>query len=174
MYLGEFFMKKLSLFIAGFVGITFMLTGVAATTNNIGIVNFQKIMQTMPAMQAARTKIQKQFAPTQAKITAQQKKLENTMKQYKRNSVVMQKKDLQKTQKQILSARTNLTKMMQAYQQKMFTAQQLTVKKLIGKVKSAVAKVAKQKNMKVVIMQAAAAYSDPSLDITTPVQKLLK
>jgi outer membrane protein len=161
-------MKKLSLILIAFVGISFAIAGYAAKDEH-GIVDLQLVMQKAPMVAKAKDALQQQFAPDQKKLAAQQKQIKDLMDKLHRDDSIMKAADKKKLQDQASTLQQAYMKDAQAYQQKIMKAQQDTMQQVIGKIGDVVATIAKKKQLSVVLPKSAVLYADQDLYITDDV-----
>lgn len=144
-----------------------------ADAAKIGVVDLQKIMQTSSQMKDIQQKLEKEFKPRRDKLVAMEASLKADMEKFKRDSAVMsatQKKDLEK---KIISMQQQFERDGQQYQQELSTANNEAMEGLYSKVRSAIAKVAKDEKYDLIVQKDAAPFSADTLDVTDKVVKAI-
>lgn len=144
-----------------------------ADAAKIGVVDLQKIMQTSSQMKEIQQKLEKEFKPRRDKLIAMESSLKTDMEKFKRDSAVMsanQKKDLEK---KIITAQQQFERDGQQYQQELSTANNEAMEGLYNKVRSAIAKVAKDDKYDLIVQKDAAPFSIEALDVTDKVVKAI-
>ena len=166
-------MKKISLFLVSVISLIFM-ANLYADTAKIGVVDVQKVLANSSQVKNMRASLQKQFTSDRKVLQAKQKNLENLVEKYKRDSAVMKKTDREKMEKKINASRNEFIKSSQQYQQKLVAAQQNALGKIVKRLQGVSAKVAKKKDMTIVLPKANILYSDDDFDITSDVMKIMR
>ena len=98
-----------------------------ASDVKVGVVDVQQVLQNVPQVKALQTKLKKQFAPQEKKITVAQKQLQANIDKYKKNQAVMKAQDKDALQKKILDGQQQLRGMQVDFQKKVVAAQTLKI-----------------------------------------------
>lgn len=165
-------MKRLGLGLMAVV-LCVLGTNVFADPAKIGVVDLQKIMQTSNQIKEIQQKLEKEFKPRRDKLVAVEASIKEDMEKFKRDGAIMsatQKKDMEK---KIVSAQQQFERDGQQYQQELSTANNEAMEGLYAKVRSAIAKVAKDEKYDLIVQKDAAPFSVETLDVTDKIVKTI-
>lgn len=160
-------MKKLSLIIAG--GALLFGCGVNAYAANIGLVNVAKILQTSSKVKSVNEAIENKLKPEQAKLAAQDKVIQAESQKLARNKSVMSAADQKKLQMKITNDKQDFVKDAEAFQEKVASARNEAMQKIVKELNSDISMVAKKQSLDMVLFSQAVAYSGNATDITSDV-----
>ena len=166
-------MKRISVVLVALVFGLFG-TNIFADSAKLGVVDLQKIMQTSTQMKDIQQKLEKEFKPRRDKLVTMETNLKGDMEKFKRDTAILsvtQKKDLEK---KIVASQQQFERDGQQYQQELSTAHNEAMEGLYTKVRSAIAKIAKDEKYDIIVQKDAAPYSNDSLDVTDKVIKAIK
>lgn len=165
-------MKRLgALLVALVLGV--LGTNVFADSAKIGVVDLQKIMQTSSQVKVIQQKLETQFKPRRDQLVTLEGAIKNDMEQFKRDAAVLsasQKKDLEK---KIITAQQQFEREGQQYQQELSTAHNEAMEGFYAKVRTAIAKIAKEEQYQLIVQKDAAPFSIDALDVTDKVSKAI-
>ena len=140
---------------------------VAADENTVGIVNVTDVFSNSAYVQKANKELQDNAKKMDEKLKSAQAKLQKQINDYQSMKNANKKGDLAK---KISDEQSRLTKMAQDFQQKVQEEQNKGMQEFTQLVRTAVEKVAKEKNIHHVLNSTALIYTDPSwVDITKEV-----
>lgn len=147
--------------------------GALAAKVNIGIVDMKLLFQSSPQAKAINNSLRSQFSSRKANIVKLGQQLQNEVKKYEKNQSIMNKKTLTSLQKTINEHSVRLRQEQSKFRTDLLAAQNKKMNNFLIKVKTAVAKVAVKKGIKVVVPDTALLYSEQDLDITQDVLKVM-
>ncbi len=167
-------MKKLAILLTGILAFAFAAATANADSLKIGVVNVQEILQKSPVVKKYNTELKSKFKARQEKLVKLSNALRNDQAKLNRDSAVLSATDREKLQAKILTQQVELRKMAQDYQNDFTQAQTSDMHDLYNKISSAVAKVAKQRSLELVLEKQAAPYASAQYDVTNDVLKEMK
>lgn len=135
----------------------------------VGIVNVQQVLQQSPRVAELSKKLEGQFKNRQAKISDQQKALQDELDKFKKESPTMAQKDRDAMQKKIAAERADLVKQVVTYQQDLQKEQGKVMQGILGDLNGIVSNIAKDKNYVLVLDSQAVIYAGDGNDITKDV-----
>lgn len=140
----------------------------------IGVINVNKVFLESPQVAAAKASFKKKFEGREKELNNAQKDFQKAIETFSKNSPTM-KADVQKTEQQkIIDQQKKLQEMQMKFQNDANAAQEEALKDFSKKMESAVATVAKNKGLDLVVAKASLAYNKEELEITNDVLKILK
>ncbi|HAT1597423.1 TPA: OmpH family outer membrane protein [Legionella pneumophila] len=148
-------------------------TTVFADWAKIGVVDLQKIMQTSNQMKEIQQKLEKEFKPRRDKLVAKEASLKSDMEKFKRDGAIMSASQKKELEKKIVAAQQQFERDGQQYQQELSTAHNEAMEGLYNKVRTAIAKIAKDEKYDIIVQKDAAPFSSESLDVTDKVIKAI-
>lgn len=166
-------MKKIIIGIATGLSLTASAACFADSATAIGVVNVQQIFSHSAKMNQSKKHLQAVFNKKQATLKTEEKKLQQMMDNYKKNSSVMSKSQLESLKTKIAKQQGKLYQLQQTYAKQADMAQNKVMHSFIQSLQSAAAKVAKEKHLTAILPSSSVIYSDPSLDETSAIQKEL-
>lgn len=145
-----------------------------AVADTIGTVNMEQIFKTSPQVKSINASLQKQFASKKEAIVKQGKGLQSDLQNFNKNKSVMSKSDAKKLAQKIAKEEADLRTAQASFQQALFAAQNKAMKKFMGTVDAAVATVAKQDKLDLVLPKSGVVYAKDGKDITSSVVSAMK
>ncbi len=137
----------------------------------VAVVNVQNVMQQSPRVAALSKKLEDQFKPRQAKITDEQKSLQDELDTFKNGAASMTAAQRDTAQKKIAADRANLVKEVVAYQQDLQKQQAQITQGILSDLNSVVTNIAKSDSYALVLDSQAVIYAANGTDITADVSK---
>jgi len=161
-----------------FMGLTLALmigfsTSVLADVSKIGVVDLQKIIQTSSQMKDIQQKLETEFKPRRDKLIAMEQSLKKDMDSFKRDMTVLGPNQKKEMEKKINTAKQNIEREGNQYQQGLSTKHNEAMEVLYGKIRKAISKIAEEQKYDLVFQKDAAPFSIENLDITAQVTKQL-
>lgn len=158
------------------IALLFTLGSVNAMADGtkIGVVDLQKIMQTSTQTKAIQEKLEKEFKQRHDKLVAMEEGLKKDMETFKRDTAVMNPTQKKELEKKIIATQQQFEREGQQYQQELSTAQNELMEEFYNKIRAAIAKVAENDKLDIVIQKDAAPFSSDKLDVTANVMKEIK
>jgi outer membrane protein len=152
-----------------------LLPAAAATAAEIkiGVVNAQKILEQAPQVEAARTRLEKEFSPRDRALASTQKELKRLEEKLARNSAVMsdiQRRDLER---QIRDKQRDLDRDQQEFREDFNLRRNEEFDKIQKQVFQAIADLAKDEKYDLVLGDGVI-YASQRMDITDRVLQRLK
>lgn len=163
-------MKRLGLVLATFVFSVFSVS-LYADGSKIGVVDVQRVMQTSSQIKEIQQKLETEFKPRRDKLVATEAKIKEDMEKFKRDSTVLSANQKKEMERKIITAQQQFERDGQQYQQELSTANNEAMERLYNKIRTAIAKVAKEEKYDLIIQKDAAPFSSEVLDITDKVAK---
>jgi outer membrane protein len=165
-------MKKLSMIISAILVV--VSAGVCqaadASSLNVAVVNVQQMLQQSPRVAQMSKDLENQFKQRQAKISDEQKALQDQVEKFKKESPTLSQKQRDAMQKKIATERADLVKQVVGYQQDLNKEQNAIMQKILSQLNTIVANIAKSKNYALVLDSQAVIYANNSADITSDVE----
>jgi outer membrane protein len=160
-------MKKLLLPLLAVLSL--LATTAFADNINIGIVDVRQVLQKSPQMAAMQAKLREEFGARDKQIQAVQQQLQKDADNLNRNSAVLSQAQKDELNKKIQSEQENLRTMQMNFQRDLYAKQSDQMRSVISNLQDLIAKVAKAKNLNIVITKDAVAYANDAVDITNDV-----
>lgn len=152
------------------IALGFMFSAAFATT---AVVDVKSIIESTDIMKTTAAEMEKKFAPKRDELMAMQKTLETDTKKLSKDKSVMKASDVEALSKKIADTQKTLMDKEQAFRTEVFKAQNEAIQKAMDQVKSAAAKVAKDKGIDTVLASGEVLYIDAKNDITADVKKIV-
>src|SRR3989338_2678698 len=167
-------MKKISMLLASMVGLLVLSTASYAADLTIGVVDYNKVLAENATVKTESSKLQEQFDPQKNKIMDFQKKLQQSIKDFNegKDKLPAVKQEAEKTK--ISDEQKQLLEMTKTYQTDLQEARNKSTMKIFETIKTAITKIAKEKNIDIVFSNASVQYAKDSFDITNAVVAALK
>jgi outer membrane protein len=165
-------MKKLLVLVVS--SLLLVTANVAAANTNVGVIDVQKIVQQSPEIAKMKKTLKKELAPEQQKLVAAQKTFKKDLQVLNKNSAVMSKSQRKKLMDKITKKQAEFRALGTKIEQAAYNAQNTTLRALLKKVKTQVAKIAKRRHLDLVVSKNGVAYMNDNLDITAEVLKAIK
>ncbi|RCX24831.1 periplasmic chaperone for outer membrane proteins Skp [Thioalbus denitrificans] len=141
----------------------------------IGVVNAAAVMEKAPQAEAARSKLEKEFAPRNDELVAQQKQLKQMEDRLSRDGAVMSDDQRRSLERDILSTRRDVKRAQDEFRDDLNIRRNEELSKLQRQISDAIESLAKEQNFDVILTNANVIYSSKRVDITEDVvQRLLK
>ncbi|MDD3448502.1 MAG: OmpH family outer membrane protein [Gammaproteobacteria bacterium] len=148
---------------------------VGAAELKIGVVNAAAVMEKAPQAEAARSKLEKEFAPRNDELVAQQKQLKQMEDRLSRDGAVMSDDQRRSLERDILSTRRDVKRAQDEFRDDLNIRRNEELSKLQRQISDAIESLAKEQNFDVILTNANVIYSSKRVDITEDVvQRLLK
>jgi outer membrane protein len=137
----------------------------------VAVVNVQQILQQSPRVADLSKKLESQFKGRQTAINNEQKALQDSLDQFKKDSPTMSKSDRDAMQKKIEDNRAELVKKVVAYQQDLQKEQNKIMQGILGDLNGIVSTIAKSQQYALVLDSQAVIFATDGNDITKDVAK---
>ncbi len=167
-------MKPISLALAVLVVSGLLPTGSAtAAETKIGVVNAQKILEQAPQVEAARTRLEKEFAPRDRALAAVQKDVKRMEDKLSRDGAVMSDVQRRDLERQIRDKRRDLDRDQQEFREDFNLRRNEEFDKIQKQVFQAITDLAKDQRYDLVLGDGVI-YAGERMDITDRVLERLK
>ena len=143
------------------------------SASNIAVVDMHTLLEKSPQVETMRTDLEKQFASEHDSLAKAQESLQAKAKKLDADSSVMTKTALDKAKSDLSSEQQSLQARQMKFQQAVYAAQDKAMQKILDKVTSIVASIAKSKHFDLVVPKNSTIYAVEGSDITTMVQAQL-
>ncbi len=142
----------------------------AAFGADIGVVDMQQVFHSSKHMKKVNKKLEDRFADDKKKIMGMGKVLQSDMEKYRKDKSVMSKSKLTELRKKITSEEKTFRQKQASFQKELFDAQNSAMSTFVESAKAAVAKVAEEKHLDLVLPKNIVLYSGKrSSDLTDAV-----
>jgi outer membrane protein len=166
-------MKKILLLISSTI-LLFSVSIVFAADLKVGVLDVEKVLQSIPQVKKMQTQLKERFTPQQKQITKLQDQLKVDFDKFNREHDVMKDKDKKAMQNSILAQQEKLHNLQINFQQQLMEAQKKAMQSILNDIERAVDGIAADQKLNIVLTKANVAYNDSNMDITDQVIKVLK
>jgi outer membrane protein len=163
-------MKKVVVLLASVFAVVFSLAAYADDMK-IGVVDVRQVLQNSPQVKQMQTKLQDEFGARDKQIQAAQQQMQANVEKLNRDGAVMSASDRNALIKTTQTEQTNLREMQATFQKDVYAKQNAAMQNILAQVQEAVSKIAKEKNLTLVLSKEAVAYAGNDVDITSDVAK---
>ncbi len=139
----------------------------------VGFVNVNKILDDAPQAQAASKRIEKEFAPRDRAIIAQQKELRGMEDKLVKNAAVMSASERQRQDSEIRALRREIRRLRDEFREDLNLRRSQELSKLQSKVIQVIQALAKSENYDLILSDGVI-YAGKRVDITDAVVKRLQ
>ncbi len=139
----------------------------------LGVVNPVKILESAPQAEAARKRLEQEFASRDRQLVSAQKALKQKEDQLAKDSAVMSDSERQKLERDIISARRDLRRDQTDFRDDLNLRRNEELGKLQRQVAETIRTVAKDQNFDVIVGEGVY-YASERVDVTEEVVKRLK
>ena len=160
------------------VVILFLLTflnvqSVYAADTRIGIVNTAKLLKEAPQAEAARKKLESEFAPRDAKIVAQQKLIKNLEDKLLKDAAVMSDTARKKQEREIVSKKRDVKRAREEFTEDFNFRRNEEIGKLQKLVSETILSLAKESKYDIILNESVI-FASQQVDITSDVLERLR
>ncbi|MFM2479015.1 OmpH family outer membrane protein [Celerinatantimonas sp. MCCC 1A17872] len=161
-------MKKLVL--SALLAVSLLAPATAAMADTkIATINMHEVFQNLPQREAAMKKLQNEFAGRIKELQGLESQMKALYQKQQKNKGLMSDDEQTQLQRKLAELQSQFQLKRKNYQDDRREAGEKEQRKLIGKIQSAVAKIAKSKHLDLVIPVDATAFSKPDMDISKAV-----
>ena len=150
-----------------------LLTGLARAEIKIAFVNQQVLLEKAPQAEAARKRIQKEFAKRDRAMVALQKKIINKEKKFQKDSAIMSNTQVSRLKRKIVSMKRDLERDKEAFREDLSIRQNEELVKLQKVVLKAINRVATKYHYDLILSDGVV-YASKKIDVTQKVLVELK
>ena len=151
----------------------FVLPVASASDTRIGIVNTAKLLKEAPQAEAARKKLESEFAPRDAKIVVLQKLIKSLEDKLSKDAAVMSDAARKKQEREIVSKKRDIKRVREEFTEDFNFRRNEEIGKLQKLVSETILSLAKE-NKYDIILNESVIYASEQVDITTDVLKRLR
>ena len=148
----------------------FFATGAFAKAT-VGVIDVQKVLDTVKDSKKAQEKLKKIAARMQAQFKQKQAKLQKDYQEVQKRLSLMAPQERQQKAKEFDQRLMALQKEAAQLTQQLEQEKAKLMKPILNKIKKVTAKVAKQKGLTLIIEKSATVFTDPAVEITDQVIK---
>lgn len=148
-------------------------SGLAAELK-IGVVDAAKLMDASPQAEAARAKLEREFAPRNDTLVAEQKALKQMEDRLARDGAVMSDSQQRDLERDILSARRELKRTQDEFREDLNIRRNEELARLQKEISETIRELAREMDFDVILSNANVVYASKRIDITEPVLKRLQ
>lgn len=139
----------------------------------LGFVNAAKILEESPQAEAARNKLEKEFAPRDKELVATQKQIKGSEDKLTKDGAVMSESERRKTERELLSEKRDFKRAQDEFREDFNIRRNEEFSKLQKLVFETIVALAKQENYDLIVSDGAI-YASDRVDITPKVLESLK
>jgi len=146
---------------------------VYAEDYKLGAVNAIKILEQSPQADAARSAIEKEFAPRDKEMVATQKRLKELEDRLVKDGAIMSEAERQKLEREVINLKRDLKRTQDEFREDFNFRRNEEFSKIQKKIVEAIQNVAKENNYDIVLSEGVI-YASPKVDISDLVIEYLK
>lgn len=146
---------------------------VNAEDYKLGAVNAIKILEQSPQADAARSAIEKEFAPRDKEMVATQKRLKEMEDRLVKDGAIMSETERQKLEREVINLKRDLKRTQDEFREDFNFRRNEEFSKIQKKIVEAIQTVAKENNYDIVLSEGVI-YASPKVDISDLVIEYLK
>ncbi|MES2217967.1 MAG: OmpH family outer membrane protein [Pseudomonadota bacterium] len=143
----------------------------AADASKVAVVNVQQVLLQSSKVAEVNTKLQDQFKPTQEKLAARQKTLQDELDKFNRDSSSMKTADRDAQEKKLNDEKAVFLKDAGAFQKEVNAEQNKAMQSILKQLSGIISDMAKKNGYSLVLDSQAVVYSADATDITKDVAK---
>jgi len=155
------------------MGMLAMGSPVLAEEVRIGFVNVAQVLQQAPQAAEAKKRLEREFAPRDKRIVAQQKELKKLQERLARDSAVMSDAERRKLERDILTKQREIKRAREEFREDFNLRRNEELGKLQQKIFQAIKALAKEEKFDLLLTDGVV-YASDKVDVTAEVQKRLE
>jgi outer membrane protein len=163
--------QKFSIWV--FVSLLLMGTDALAREVKIGFVNVAQVLQEAPQAEAARKRLEQEFAPRDKRLVNQQKELEQLQEKLNRDAAVMSDAERGKLEREILSKQRDLKRAQDEFREDFNIRRNEELGKLQREIFEAIKALAKDEEYDLLLTDGVV-YASDQIDVTEKVKQRLQ
>jgi len=160
-------------FALALLGLAAVVPEVLAGDYKVGAVNAAKLLEEAPQAEAARKRLEKEFAPRDEKLVALQKEIKQQEEKLKRDGAVMSDAEQRKVERNVRSNQRDLKRLEDEFREDFNIRRNEEFSKLQRRVYEAIVAHAKEEKYDLIIGDGVI-YASDKVDITSELLKRLK
>jgi len=154
-------------------GVMMLGSAVTAAEIKIGFVNVAQVLQQAPQAAEAKKRLEKEFAPRDKRLVAQQKELKKLEEKLARDAAVMSDAERRKLERDILSKQREVKRAQEEFREDFNLRRNEELGKLQRKIFEAIKALAKEEQYDLLLTDGVV-YASDKVDVTAKVQKKLQ
>jgi outer membrane protein len=147
--------------------------GLALAELKIGVVNPERILEQAPQVEAARSRLEKEFASRDKELVAAQRDVKSLEEKLSRDSSVMSESQRAKIERDVLTKKRDLKRSQQEFREDVSIRRNEELDKLQRQIYQTIVQIAKERKFDLVLGEGVI-YASDSVDITDQVLQRLK
>lgn len=159
--------KKLVLFLG-----LMAVANISAAELKIGFVNVPKVLEKAPQAESAKKRLEKEFAPRDKSLVAQQKELQALQEKITRDSAVMSESQRRDLEKDLVAKEREAKRAQQEFSEDFNLRRNEELGKLQRRIVESIRELAKEENFDLLLTDGVI-FAAEQLDVTAQVQKKL-
>lgn len=167
-------MKSIFLTVAFLLLTVPVISNVQAVDYIIGYVSTQRLLSESPQAETLRSQIEKEFAPRDRQLLADQKKLKDMEDRLTKDAAIMSESERKKLERDIITMRRDLKRSQDEFREDLTFRRNEELTKLQKDIGEAITAIAKQKKLDLVLTEGGAVYFSSKVDITSDIINYLK
>ena len=154
--------------------VLFMLLPVSSMAETkIGFVNAARVLEESPQADAARKKLEKEFAPRDKEIVEMQKELKGLEDKLSRDGAIMSQTEQRKLERDVLSQKREIKRKKEEFREDLNIRRNEAFEKLRKRVFEVIVAIAEQKKFDLIVSDGVV-FASKRIDITNEVVEKLK
>lgn len=171
-FIGAKYMKFISKLFFFTILVTLTQASVAETYK-IGAVDALRVLEQSPQADAARKMIEKEFAPRDKKLVAEQKKIRDLEEKLNKDGAIMSEQERTKLERDIINAKRDLKRSQDEFREDLNFRRNEEFAKIQKKIAQSVQDIAKEENFDL-ILDAGVVFASSKVNITDLIIEKLK
>lgn len=171
-FIGAKYMKFISKLFFFTILVTLAQAGFAETYK-IGAVDALRVLEQSPQADAARKMIEKEFAPRDKKLVAEQKKIRDLEEKLNKDGAIMSEQERTKLERDIINAKRDLKRSQDEFREDLNFRRNEEFAKIQKKIAQSVQDIAKEENFDL-ILDAGVVFASSKVNITDLIIEKLK
>ncbi|HFD31661.1 MAG TPA: OmpH family outer membrane protein [Gammaproteobacteria bacterium] len=156
-----------------FFAILSLVSAIAAAETRIGIVNTTKLLKEAPQAEAARKKLESEFAPRDAKIVEQQKLIKSLEDKLSKDAAIMSETARKNQEREIVKKKRDVKRIREEFTEDFNFRRNEEIGKLQKLVSDTILSLAKEKKFDIILSESVI-YASQQVEITAQVLERLR
>ena len=153
--------------------ISLLLSTQISAAMKIGFVNTERLLTEAPQVEAGTEKLKREFAPRDARLVADQKRLKGLEEKFQRNADIMSDSERRRMERSILSLQRDIKRSQEEFTEDFNIRRNEEFAELRRIVAKAIVDLAKERRYDL-IFESGVVYADDDVDITDEVMRRLQ
>ncbi len=157
------------------IGVAVSVPGsIAAQDLKIGFVNAAKIVDEAPQAEAARERLEEEFAPRDRQLVTQQKELREIEEKLQRDAAIMSDEERRRIEREVLTQKRELKRAQDEFREDLNIRRNEEFSKLQKQVADVITEMAREEGYDLIVNEAAVIYASDRVETTDLVLDRLK